>query len=157
MSSGNKRLHTKLWATRPPSPFSHTRTLAVVGSGLPSNWNVCCHPYTGQEVDTTFVPVLAIGSRMTIFCDGRGGVLVGASPEPTRVYSDVHCLWGACCCAASRAPGTKRLTVIVLRVTMFLLRSDSVSKSIDSAAVSSVSWTIASGSIRSSGLIRASG
>ena len=88
-SSGNKRLCTKLWAMR---PFP-TRTLAVVGSGLPSSWNVGYHPCIGREVDTTFILGWTVGSQMTIFPNGLGGVLVSASPESVEIYSDVHCLF----------------------------------------------------------------
>ena len=76
-----------------------------------------------------FVPVWVIGSRMIIFPNGRGGVLASVSPEPAGDCSDVCCLFrvqaigkrggrvwpwpcGSCCCAAGRAPGTKRLIVI---------------------------------------------
>ena len=92
-SLGNRRPCTKLWATRPPTPFSHTRTLVVEGRGLPSNMNEGCHAWTAQEVDATFSPVWATGSRMTMPPDGRGGVLVGASPESAGVFSIVRGLF----------------------------------------------------------------
>ena len=92
-SLGNKRLCTKLWATRPLSPFSHTRTFVVAGSGLLSNWNEGCHLRASQEVDATFIPIWVVGSRMMIFPDGRGGVLIGVSSELVRVYSTVRCLF----------------------------------------------------------------
>ena len=57
ISSGNRRPCTKLWATQPPSPFSHTRTFAVTGRGLSSNKNEGCHAEVAQEVDATFIPI----------------------------------------------------------------------------------------------------
>jgi len=93
MSSGKRRTCTKLWATRPPSPLSHTLTLADAGRGLPSSWKVGYHFAAAREVDVTFIPVWAVDCRMTIPPDGWGGVLMGASPKLAWVCSAVHCLF----------------------------------------------------------------
>ena len=92
-SSGNKRLCTKIWATCPPSPFSYTHTFVVTRSGLLSSWNEGCHPGASQKMDATFVLIWVVGSQMTIFPDGRGGVLIGVSSELVRVCWAVRCLF----------------------------------------------------------------
>ena len=92
ISSGKRRTCTKLWATSPPSPLSHTFTLANVGRGLPSSWKVGCHSTATWEVDATFIPIWAIDSQ-TIPPDGREGVLVGTSFELAWVCSAVRCLF----------------------------------------------------------------
>ena len=38
-----------------PSPLSHTRTLALIGKGLSSSWNVGCHARATREEDPKFV------------------------------------------------------------------------------------------------------
>ena len=73
-SSGKRRPCTKLWATRPPSPFSHARTLALAGRGMPSNSKVGCHNCAGLEDKATFVPTWARGSRIVTPLDGWWGV-----------------------------------------------------------------------------------
>ena len=117
-----------------PSPLSHTLTLADAGRGLLSSWNLGCHSATAWEVDTMFVPVWAVVSRIMIPLDGRGRVLVSVSPELVWVYSAVHCLfqerlegegggggslpWDFCCYEVCRASCIKRPIVIVLLITI---------------------------------------
>ena len=92
-SSGRRRLCTKLWVIRPPSPFSHTCTLALVGSGLPSNWNLGCHAYAAWEEDAMPAPTWVWGSCMTIPLDGWGVIWVKTSPRPIEVCSATRCLF----------------------------------------------------------------
>ena len=107
---------------------------------------------------------------MIIFPDGRGGVLVGASSESTRDYSDVcYLFWeravggegggvwplpgGSCGCVAGRAPNTKRLIVITFHVTM----SDSISEELTDLMVASFARIGTSGSKGALGFTRTSG
>ena len=53
------------------------------GRGLPSNMNEACHTGEVWEEDATFRAVEGVGSRIIIPLDCRGGVLIGASPEPS--------------------------------------------------------------------------
>ena len=80
---------TELCATQPPSPFSHTRTLAVEGRGLPSNINEGCYAGVAPEEDATFRVVGGVGSQIVMPPVCQGGVLVGASLEPGWVCSTV--------------------------------------------------------------------
>ena len=86
-SSGKSRPCTKLCTTRPPSPFSHTRTHTVEGRGLPSNMNEGCHAGEVWEKDATFWAA-EVGSQIPLDC--RGGVLASASPKPGWVCSTVR-------------------------------------------------------------------
>ena len=81
-----------------------------------------------------FDPTWVGGSRTVTPPNTRGGVLVVASPEPTRGCSVVRCFFrerlevggrgvgslplGSCCWEAGRAPGTKWPMVIVRLVTI---------------------------------------
>ena len=73
-SLGRRRPWTKLWATRPLSPFSHVRILALAERGVPSSSYVGCHGCAGLEDEATFVPTWAGGSRIVIPREGLRGV-----------------------------------------------------------------------------------
>ena len=72
-SLGRRRPCTKLLVTRPPSPFSYARTLALAGRGIPSSSKVGCHDGAGREEDATFVSTGVGGSWITIPLDDWGG------------------------------------------------------------------------------------
>ena len=78
MSSSKRRPWAKLWAMRPLSPFSHTRTLALARKGIPSSSKLGCHVDTGWEEDAMCVPTWAGGSWIVTPLDGWGGVRVWA-------------------------------------------------------------------------------
>ena len=138
-SSGKRRPCTKLWATRPPTPFSHARMLALAGRGMPSSLNVGCHNCTSLEDEATFVPTWVGGSRIVTPRDGWWEVWTWASPGLVEDRSASRCLlrvrpeggggggWvggagtrplGGCCWTAWFVPRMKWLTVKVLQVTM---------------------------------------
>ena len=73
-SLGKRRPCTKLWATQPPFPFSHARTLSLAGRGVPSNSNVGCHNCASIEDEATFVLTWAGGSRIVTPLDGWWGI-----------------------------------------------------------------------------------
>ena len=53
---GQKEAMCQTLGIRPPSPFSHTRTLALVRSGLPFSWNLGCHACAAWEEEATPIP-----------------------------------------------------------------------------------------------------
>ena len=83
-----------------PFAFSHTRTLALIGSGLPSSWNLGCHACAAWEEDTTPVPTWDCGSCMVTPLDGWGVTWVTTSPGPVEVCSTtrglfwIRTVWG---------------------------------------------------------------
>ena len=133
-SLGKSRPRAKHCAIRPLSPFSHTRTHAEDGGGLPSSMNEGCHAGEVWDKDATFWAA-GVGSRIVIPLDCRGGVLANTSPEPGWACSFVRGLlrcrfgggegggdwtWagGGSCCSGVYVPGTKRLIDITLLVTI---------------------------------------
>ena len=48
---GQKEVVHQALSNMTPSPFSHTRTLALARKGLPSSWNVGCHASAAREED----------------------------------------------------------------------------------------------------------
>ena len=136
-SSGRMRLVAKVWAIRPPSPFSHIRTQAIEGRGLSSSKNLGFHAGAAWEEDVVPGSTWVCGSCMTIPPVGRGGVRIIASLEPVGGWLATFYLFrtcptwggggggGACTwlwegggCVAYRAPGTKRSMVMVFWVTI---------------------------------------
>ena len=134
-SSGKRRPWAKLWAMRPPSPFSHTRMLASAERGMPSNSKLGCHADTGREEDATCVSTWAGGSWMVTPLDGWGRVRVWASSGLVDVCFVARgllrdragggggggvwlCPWGGYCCTVWRALGINRLTDKVLWVAI---------------------------------------
>ena len=153
---------------RPPSPFSHTRTQASTGRGMPSNSKLVCHADTGWEEDAICVLTWVGGSRMVTPLDGWGGVRVWVSPGLANVCSIARGLfhdyvrgkgggwdggvwphpWGGCYCTVGRAPGINWLIDKVLWVTISSPRARCVLEELlDSTATCSASQTGASGSI----------
>ena len=173
-SSGRRRPWAKLWTMRPPSPFSHTRTLASARRGIPSSSKLGCHADTGREEDATCVPTWAEGSWIVTPLDGWGGVRVWASLGLANIYSVVRGIlrvraggggggrggwtvgvwpspWGGCCCATWHALGINQLIDKVLQVTISSPQAGCVLEELlDSAAACLASWTRASGSAGSS-------
>ena len=156
--TGKSRPRTKHCATRPPSPFSHNRTYAVEGRGLPSNMNKGCHAGEVWEEDATFWAA-KVGSRIVIPLDCQGGVLASTSPEPGWVCLTVWGLFhwrlggggwggdwawagGGCCCLALYAPGTKRL----INITLLVIISGLAPKEWTDSVTASSSCAGASGS-----------
>ena len=162
-SSGRRRPVARVWAIRLPSPFSHIRTQAVEGRGLPSNKNLGFHVGAAWEEDVVPSPTWVCGSCMTIPSAGRGGVRITASPNPVGGWSATFCLfrtrpsWGGCggggaCtwlwkgggCAACRAPGTKRSMVMVFQVTISSWVKESVAGRFITNCSASTTWASAS-------------
>ena len=152
-SSSKRRPCTKLCATRPPSPFSHTRTLVVEGRGLPSSINEGCHVGVAWEVDATFRAIGGTGSRIVMPLDCRGGVLVDASLEPGWVCFTVRGLFrvrleggggggggvwagGGHYYSDVWASGTKRLIVMTFLFTI----SDLVPEELTDSTAASSAW-----------------
>ena len=83
--SSNKSC-TRLCATLPPWPLSHTIALVMVGKGPFLSLKVGCQGTTGWEKDATFPPAWMVdgdsttGSGIVIPLNDRGGVFDGASP-----------------------------------------------------------------------------
>ena len=94
-SLGKRRSWAKVWAMRPPSPFSHTRMQVSAGKGMPSNLKLGCHVDTGRVEDATCISTWAGGLWMVTPLDGWGGVQVWASQGLADVCSLAHgLLWG---------------------------------------------------------------
>ena len=78
-SSGRKRPWTKLWVTRPLSPFSHARTLALAGRGVP--WaEVSSFAYSNARGEEVRVPNIYIRKKWAIYNEGL------AKRLPSRVH-----------------------------------------------------------------------